>query len=307
MAAALFTQSCTVASSLYATAISSLNTTFPTLLPSSPSASIDLARFSVYSLNISPQQLFSSPLPLALARSLSSINIRISLPPVHAWMPVEIPLEQLTFWQVAHALLFIGTVGILSWMLDSHHSDDDMCTVAAKTMAAVADAVTPASSKKGDEAATTQPSARPKRRRATLETIATLIALEDVRRLSRRRKSCSPLPPSLFLPHYNSSSTSLSSLNITPPSSAPTSPTDVHAQLIPPAEGTSTKLLKREMTRRRKSIGVPEEAIRQHLAEVAEYDAGVVVSAEAAQWRREGSWRTKLLLRLRVPVGWTMK
>ncbi|KAK6353454.1 hypothetical protein TWF696_005418 [Orbilia brochopaga] len=305
MAAALFTQSCSVASNLYATAISSLNTSFPTLLPSSPSAPIDLARFSVYGLNIlNTQQLFSSPLPFALA-SIGTFNIRVSLPPVHAWMPSEIPLEQLSFWQVAHALLFIGTVGVLSWMLDSHHSDDDVCTIAAKNISTVADAVaTAASSKKAEDPAAVEPSPRPRRRRPTLETIATLIKLEDVHRTSRRRKSCSPIPPSLFLPHCNSSS---SSLNATLPSSAPASPTDVHGQLIPPAEGTSTKLLKREMTRRRrKSIGVPGEVLQQQLAEVAEYDARVRINVEAAQQRREGSWRTKLLLGLRVPVRWTM-
>ncbi|KAF3918772.1 hypothetical protein ABW21_db0208848 [Orbilia brochopaga] len=304
MATTLFTQSCSVASNLYATAISSLNTTFPTLLPSSPSAPIDLGRFSVYTLNVlNKQQLFTSPLPFAVA-SISNLNIRMSLPPIYMWMPSDIPLGQLSFWQVTHALLFIGTVGALSWMLDSHHSDDDVCTITAKNVAAITDAVaTTISSQKPEEVAAVALLPRPRRRRPTLETIATLIKLEDIQRSSRRRKSCSPLPPSLFLPHCNSSSSSLNTI----PSSAPTSPTDVQGQLIPPAEGTSTKLLKREMTRRRRSIGVPQEVIQQQLAEVEEYDAKVRVNVEAAQQRRYGSWRTKVLLGLRVPIRWTMK
>ncbi|KAK6502368.1 hypothetical protein TWF506_002949 [Arthrobotrys conoides] len=299
--ASLFSQSVSVASNFYSTAMSSLNT-IPTLLPAAPSSPID---FSLYT-----SQIFKSRLPFSfgLVQSISSLN----LPPI----TIPLPLQNLTFWQVANIAFFVFTVGILSWMLDSHHSDDDneelLSNPKSSTTTTPPQIVIPNTV----EILTPPP---PRARRQTLETIATFVNFEDIQRSSRRRRSLrSPLPCSLFnspIDNTSSSSTSTLLLNSTTATSPPTSPTstDAHGQLISTPLGKGKSLLRKASensscrNRNRRRYSFQDEVVRRGLEVVADYDRVGIVSTEEADQRRSGSWRTGLLLGLRIPVGWTMK
>ncbi|KAK6496272.1 hypothetical protein TWF481_002297 [Arthrobotrys musiformis] len=283
--ASLFSQS---VSNFYSTAMSSLNT-IPTLLPAAPSSPID---FSLYT-----SQIFNSQLPFSFGLVQS---ISLNLPPI----TIPLPLQNLTFWQVANIIFFIFTVGVLSWMLDSHHSDDEVAlsSISSTTPAPI---VIPNTV----EILTPPP---PRARRQTLETIATFVNFEDIQRSARRRRSLrSPLPCSLFNSSIDSSSTS--ALNTTAISSPPTSPTstDAHGQLISTPLGKGKSLLRKasenSSCRNRRRYSFQDEVVRRGLEVVADYDRVGRVSTEEAEQRRSGSWRTGLLLGLRIPVGWTMK
>ncbi|RVD90218.1 uncharacterized protein DFL_001193 [Arthrobotrys flagrans] len=288
--ASLFSQF-TAASNFYSTAMFSLNT-IPTLLPAAPSSPID---FSLYTSQIFNSQL---PFPFNLVQSIS-----LNLPPI----TIPVPLQNLTFWQVANIAFFIFTVGILSWMLDSHHSDDDELALVSKSSITAPPIVIPNTV----EILTPPP---PRARRQTLETIATFVNFEDIQRSARRRRSLhSPLPCSLFNSPIDSSSTT--TLSGTAISSPPTSPTsaDAHGQLISTPLGKGKSLLRKASensscrNRNRGRYSFQDEVVRRGLEVVADYDRVGRVSTEEADQRRSGSWRTGLLLGLRVPVGWTMK
>ncbi|KAK6522175.1 hypothetical protein TWF281_002742 [Arthrobotrys megalospora] len=291
--ASLFSQSVTAASNFYSTAMSSLNT-IPTLLPAAPSSPIDFSHYT--------NQIFNSPLPLSfdLVQSIS-----LNLPSI----TIPLPLQNLTFWQVANIAFFVFTVGVLSWMLDSHHSDDDNdFAVESVSTSTPPPIVIPNTV----EILTPPP---PRARRQTLETIATFVNFEDIQRSSRRRRSLrSPLPCSLFnSPIDNASTASISSGTAIP--SPPTSPTsaDVHGQLISTPLGKGKSLLRKASensscrNRNRRRYSFQDEVVRKGLEVVADYDRVGRASTEEADKRRDGSWRTGLLLGLRVPVGWTMK
>ncbi|KAF3083617.1 hypothetical protein TWF102_000639 [Orbilia oligospora] len=298
--ASLFSQSVTAASNFYSTAMSSLNT-IPTLLPAAPASPID---FSLYT-----SQIFNSQLPFSFGLVQS---IPLNFPPI----TIPLPLQNLTFWQVANIVFFIFTVGVLSWMLDSHHSDDDdELAIKSKASTTPPPIVIPNTV----EILTPPP---PRARRQTLETIATFVNFEDIQRSARRRRSLrSPLPCSLFnSPIDNSptttttsSSSVLSSTTISPPPTSPTSTADAHGQLISTPLGKGKSLLRKASensscrNRNRRRYSFQDEVVRRGLEVVADYDRNGIVSTEEADQRRSGSWRTGLLLGLRIPVGWTMK
>ncbi|KAK6342005.1 hypothetical protein TWF730_001487 [Orbilia blumenaviensis] len=298
--ASLFSHSVTVASNFYTTAMSSLNT-IPTLLPAAPTSPIDF---------LYTTQMFNSPLPFSfdMVQSISSAFPLITVP---------LPLQNLTFWQVANIAFFIFTVGVLSWMLDSHHTDDDEYAVTSSSSSTTpAPIVIPNTV----EILTPPP---PRARRQTLETIATFVNFEDIQRSSRRRRSLrSPLPCSVFNSPIDNSSTAtatiattttaLSGTAISSPPASPTS-TDAHGQLISTPLGKGKSLLRKASensscrNRNRRRWSFQDEVVRKGLEVVADYDRVGRVSTEEADQRRSGSWRTGLLLGLRVPVGWTMK
>ncbi|EPS42625.1 hypothetical protein H072_3363 [Dactylellina haptotyla CBS 200.50] len=226
MAAALFSQSCTVASNLYTNALSSLNT-IPTLMPSSPSNLSPM--FSSYA-----DQILNSQLPFTF-----DIVTSIKLPIV----TIPVPVQNLTFWQVANIFFFVFTVAILSWMLDSHHTDDFEITLS--TAPAATTTIAAKSSVSVNVLSPSQPPNLPVRpRRQTLETIATLINLEDIQKSSRRRNARSPLPCSLFSsPISPFGNVTAGFINSAPAS--PTSTTDVHGHLISPPSGKSASLLRK--------------------------------------------------------------
>ncbi|KAF3284833.1 hypothetical protein TWF970_011112 [Orbilia oligospora] len=297
--ASLFSQSVTAASNFYSTAMSSLNT-IPTLLPAAPASPID---FSLYT-----SQIFNSQLPFSFGLVQS---ISLNFPPI----TIPLPLQNLTFWQIANIVFFIFTVGVLSWMLDSHHSDDDdELTIKSKASTTPPPIVIPNTV----EILTPPP---PRARRQTLETIATFVNFEDIQRSARRRRSLrSPLPCSLFnSPIDNSpttttsSSSVLSSTTISPLPTSPTSTADAHGQLISTPLGKGKSLLRKASensscrNRNRRRYSFQDEVVRRGLEVVADYDRNGIVSTEEADQRRSGSWRTGLLLGLRIPVGWTMK
>jgi len=55
--------------------------------------------------------------------------------------------------------------------------------------------------------------------------------------------------------------------------------------------------------RRRRAL---EVRVRTQLREVDQYDEGAMRKVEEAERRRKGSWRTSLLLRVRIPVRWIL-
>ncbi|KAK6330836.1 hypothetical protein TWF718_003034 [Orbilia javanica] len=289
--ASLFSHSVTVASNFYSTAMSSLNT-IPTLLPAAPSSPID---FSLYT-----SQIFNSQLTF-------SFDLAQSIPSLPA-ITIPLPLQNLTFWQVANIIFFIFTVGVLSWMLDSHHSDDELASASKPSTTGPPPIVIPNTV----EILTPPP---PRARRQTLETIATFVNFEDIQRSARRRRSLrSPLPCSLFnSPIDNFSTTTLGSTATSAPPTSPTS-TDAHGQLTPTPLGKGKSLLRKASenssctNRNRRRYSFQDEVVRRGLEVVADYDrVGRVSTEEAEQRRSRGSWRTGLLLGLRIPVGWTMK
>jgi len=270
MAAALFSQSCSTASNLYTTAIISLNTTFPSS-PSNPT-------FSIYAT-----QIFNTPLPFTSAVFFENLPV-------------------LNAWQIANVVLFVVTVGVLSWMLDSHH-DSDIPSTPSITSNPVNIIPTKDSSKSPTSKCLSQIRHR---RRKTLETIATLINLED----TQKRRLTEPFTCSISA--TPTKAPSQKSAAISKAQSLGIEGTDVH--LIIPTFGESISLLheideglrKVEEKERRRSL--QENLIKSQLKEVERYDAGIRWNVEEAERRRRrGNWKTGLLLGLRVPIGWTMK
>ncbi|KAF3941434.1 hypothetical protein ABW19_dt0208088 [Dactylella cylindrospora] len=287
MAASILSQSYSAASDLYSTAIASLNEAFPTLLPS-PSSPM----FSIYT-----SDFLNSRLPFTF-----DISGKYHLLPT---VNLPFPLEDLTGWHIANIFGFIFTVAALSWMLDSHHPDvfSDVVEITSSSGSSSSTVVvrpvenTPAPIDPPQVQLSVSPPTR--RRRQTLETIATLISLEDIQARSRSRKLRTRL--SSIAPPSTAVSTS---------STTPTSPADVHGQLITPPSGKSTTLLKKTSEReknRQRRRSLQDALMKRQLEEVADYDASMQLRTEEAEWRRRsGSWKTGLLLGLRLPIGWTM-
>lgn len=349
MAAALISQSYNAASDLYASAITSLHANLPALpIPSSISISIPhnvnpmIEELSVYTSQFlhTPVSLQSVHVPIWIVTLPDSLRdfFLISLSNASIFVKdgyelVSPYLDTLTAWQKANIIFFIFTVGILSWMLDSHHEEIPASPLSSTNpFENSIRSIPQPSAVKGPIQSAISKVTSPPRRRQSLDTIAKLATLEDASaRLNSRRSSIISLSPAgtLSLPttaprspiplaYTDSTATSPADI-VRPPagqsttlltSIASTRARQTLSTSSQPASG-SIQALKKRKSRRRSTFGATQAAIKKQMREVVEeYESSTgAAKVEDAERRRRknGSWKTALLLGLRVPVGWTMK